>query len=86
MFENIIRKQLNADEQENASADNADASTATTTAPVEESGNSGVEEAPASEIPQTETKTPVRTHSVTDYFSYLCRPEIIKPFGKNLHV
>ena len=37
MFENIIRKQLNADGQENAAAENADASTATITAPAEES-------------------------------------------------
>ena len=36
MFENIIRKQLNADAQETAAADNAEATTATTTAPVEE--------------------------------------------------
>lgn len=47
MFENTIKKQLNADEQENAgdmSTDTSDASTATTTAPVEES-------APAEKIP-----------------------------------
>jgi small subunit ribosomal protein S1 len=47
MFENIIKKQLNADEQENAgdmSTDTSEASTATTTAPVEES-------APAEKIP-----------------------------------
>jgi len=36
MFENLIKKHLNADEQENAAADTAEASTATTTAPVEE--------------------------------------------------
>ncbi len=35
MFENIISKNLNADAQETAAADNADAATATTTAPVE---------------------------------------------------
>ncbi len=35
MFENIIRKQLNADAQETAAADNGDATTATITAPVE---------------------------------------------------
>lgn len=35
MFENIIKKQLNADEQENAAAATAEATTATTTAPVE---------------------------------------------------
>ena len=35
MFENIIKKQLNADAQESASGETAEASTATTTAPVE---------------------------------------------------
>ncbi|MEO6610636.1 MAG: 30S ribosomal protein S1 [Chitinophagaceae bacterium] len=35
MFENIIRKQLNADAQETAAADDAGVATATTTAPVE---------------------------------------------------
>lgn len=35
MFDNIIKKQLNADAQENAAADTAEATTATTTAPVE---------------------------------------------------
>jgi small subunit ribosomal protein S1 len=37
MFENSIKKQLNADAQESAAADNAEATTATTTAPVTES-------------------------------------------------
>jgi small subunit ribosomal protein S1 len=36
MFENIITKQLNADAQENATAGSAEATTATTTAPVEQ--------------------------------------------------
>ena len=36
MFENLIVKQLNADEQESASAETAEATTATTTAPVPE--------------------------------------------------
>ncbi|MGQ0739002.1 MAG: 30S ribosomal protein S1 [Bacteroidota bacterium] len=36
MFENIIQKQLNADAQESASGDTTEATTATTTAPVEE--------------------------------------------------
>ncbi|HPG12835.1 MAG TPA: 30S ribosomal protein S1 [Chitinophagaceae bacterium] len=36
MFENLIKKHLNADAQENAAADNADASTATPTTPVAE--------------------------------------------------
>ncbi len=35
MFDNIIKKQLNADAQESASAEQAEATTATTTAPVE---------------------------------------------------
>ena len=53
MFENIIKKQLNADEQETAATnDGGEVSAATTTTPVEE--------APASEDSQTE-KTPVQT-------------------------
>jgi small subunit ribosomal protein S1 len=46
MFDNIIKKQLNADEQESAGADTtstAEATTATTTAPVAESANGGME-------------------------------------------
>src|SRR5690242_14212813 len=35
MFENIIKKQLNADAQESADSNKEDAATATTTAPVE---------------------------------------------------
>ncbi|HRF16856.1 MAG TPA: hypothetical protein PK977_01760, partial [Chitinophagaceae bacterium] len=35
MFDNIIKKQLNADAQESASAEQAEVTTATTTAPVE---------------------------------------------------
>ena len=45
MFENIIRKQLNADEQETAAAptdDGADATTATTNAPVEDPDKAGL--------------------------------------------
>ena len=61
MFENIIRKQLNADEQETAAHhEEGDASIATTTAPVADSGIPGTEEASASEIPQSET-TPIQT-------------------------
>jgi hypothetical protein len=41
MFENIIPKQLNADAQESASADNTEATTATTTAPVAASATGG---------------------------------------------
>ena len=37
MFENVINKQLNADAQESASAETAEVTTATTTAPVKES-------------------------------------------------
>ncbi len=47
MFENLIRKQLNADEQEGAAdpiAIGSEATTATTTAPVADSGTSGTEE------------------------------------------
>lgn len=52
MFENLIKKQLNADEQETAAPnDGGDVSAATTTTPVEESANTTVEEsAPAETI------------------------------------
>src|SRR5439155_13917861 len=50
MFENIIRKQLNADEQETAAHhEEGDASTATTTAPVEET--TPIETAPVQTAP-----------------------------------
>ena len=50
MFEKIIIKQLNADEQESASAETADATTATSNPPVDETaatGANGVQEGPS---------------------------------------
>ncbi len=49
MFENIIRKQLNADDQENAGGESTEATTATTNAPAADSGNAGTEDALTSE-------------------------------------
>jgi small subunit ribosomal protein S1 len=43
MFDNFIKKQLNADAQESAGADQEEATTAITNAPVEESAKNGVE-------------------------------------------
>lgn len=57
MFENIINKQLNADEQEMPAAGNAEESTATPTAPVVDSANSGSGETSKTEGSEETTAT-----------------------------
>ncbi len=65
MFENIIRKQLNADAQETAAADNAEVTTATTTAPVEEV--TAKKPAYAPETPHDDFDWSVDKRNVTSY-------------------
>ena len=76
MFENIIRKQLNADEQETGSdpiETGTEAATATTTAPVEDSGSVGIEEATAKksayapETPHDDFDWSVDKRNITSY-------------------
>ncbi|MEK7226224.1 MAG: 30S ribosomal protein S1 [Bacteroidota bacterium] len=59
MFENIIKKQLNADAQETASGDTAEATTATITAPVEATS--------VAEIPQSGIATIETAHDDFDW-------------------
>ena len=76
MFENIIRKQLNADEQETGSdpiEPGTEAATATTTAPVEDSSSVGIEEATpkksayAPETPHDDFDWSVDKRNITSY-------------------
>ncbi|MDZ4792881.1 MAG: 30S ribosomal protein S1 [Bacteroidota bacterium] len=73
MFENVIRKQLNADEQETAASLPEETATATTTAPVADSGSAGIEEvsakkpAYAPETPHDDFDWSVDKRNVTSY-------------------
>ncbi len=73
MFENIIRKQLNADEQETGASLPEETATATTTAPVADSGSAGIEEATAKkpayapETPHDDFDWSVDKRNVTSY-------------------
>ncbi len=72
MFENKNLKNLNADAQENAgdsSTDASEASTATTTAPVEESATSGVEDSANSEE-EEKAAAPVAVETAHDDFDW----------------